>query len=100
MRFISVKDLYFLSVILLIKLTSWFSSPKLKELVVKGIASAAYQLSRNKRRLSEKNISETFDQKLSENQRREIVKGNFYGFWKETFSLSLSSREKAAVSRS
>ena len=97
MKFITVKDIYFLSAIVLIKVVSWFSSPKLKKFVVGGIASAAYQLSRNKRRLSEKNLSETFDQKLSENKIREIVRGNFYAFWKETFSLPLSSREKTAL---
>jgi len=97
MKFVRIKDFYFLSVIMLIMITSWFSSPKLKEFVVSFIASAAYRFSRNKRRLGEKNLSETFNDKLSEDQRREIVKGAFYEFWKDTFSLSLSSVERGAI---
>lgn len=90
-----IKDLYFLSVIALIKTVNWFPSPKLKEFVTSGIAYGAYQLSKNKRRLTEKNVSDVFGHNLSEHRRREVVKGNFYEFWSEVFSLSVNSEEKA-----
>ena len=97
MRFISVKDLYFLSVILLIKLMSWSSSFKLKELVVGGIAFLAYHISRNKRRLVEKNLFEAFDSSLTEGGKRKIVKGVFYAFWKHMFSWLPSNVEIATI---
>src|SRR3972149_7964205 len=97
MRFISVKDLYFLSVILLIKLTSWSSSFKLKELVVGGIAFLAYHISRSKRRLNEKNLFEAFDSSLTEDGKRKIVKGVFYAFWKHMFSWLPTSVEIATI---
>jgi lauroyl/myristoyl acyltransferase len=97
MKFISTKDLYFLSVIALIKIISLFPTPRLKEFVASAIASGAYHLSKNKRRRAEKNVSDVYGHNLSEHQRRGVVKGNFCEFWKEVFSLPLSREEKAAL---
>ena len=97
MNFIKIEDLYFLFVISLIKVVSWSYPAKLKEFIVNSIALAAYQFSKNKRRLSEKKLFEVFGEKLSENQRREIVKGVFYEFCKETFCLLPSRVERAAL---
>lgn len=99
MKLISIQDLYFLSVIILIKALSLSPSAKLKESVTNGIAYFAYHVSRKKRRLSEKNISETLPGEITESRKQEIVKGNFYEFWKDTLSLSPSDNEKAALKR-
>lgn len=95
MKFVQIKDLYFLSVITLIKAVSLFSSPKPKEFVAVAVASAAYHLSRKKRRLTEKNLSQMFDKKLGEEQKQRITKGSFYELWREIFSLPLSGAERA-----
>jgi len=97
MKFISIKDLYFLLVITLIKVVSWFFSPKLKDFVVKCIASSAYLFSREKRRLSEKNLSQAFGEKLTEDQKQKIIKEAFNEFWMEAFSLILSNFERDAI---
>jgi lauroyl/myristoyl acyltransferase len=97
MRFIEARDLYLLSVMVLIKGVSWFSSPGIKRLVKNIITSVAYRFSRRKRRISEKNISTVFSDNLSENRKKEIVKGNFYEFWNEVFSLSASSVERQSL---
>ncbi|HWP92351.1 MAG TPA: lysophospholipid acyltransferase family protein [Thermodesulfobacteriota bacterium] len=81
----------------LIQVLSWFSSPGIKQFFKKGITSMAYQFSRRKRRISEKNISTVFGQDLSEVRKKEIVKGNFYEFWNEVFSLFVSSAEKQSL---
>lgn len=99
MRFINIKDFYPLFVIALMKMVNGFPSPKPRELVVKGIAFAAYQFSRNKRRHIEKNLFEVFDGKLDENRKQQIVKRNFFHFWQENFSLLPSGKERAAIQR-
>lgn len=97
MKFIQAKDLYFLSVFILIKAVGSLPSSKLKELVARGIAFCAYRLSAKKRRLSEKGVSETFGGKITEERRREIVEGSFYELWKETLSFSVSGKEKSML---
>jgi lauroyl/myristoyl acyltransferase len=97
MRFLRTQDLYFLTVITLIKAVSWFSSPKSKELLVRIIASAAYIFSRNKRQSSKNNLCQVFGEKLSEYHKRKIIKGAFAEFWKETFSLIPTNFEKNTI---
>jgi len=97
MKFIKAQDLYFILVITLIKTVSWFSSSKLKDFFVKCIASSAYLFSREKRRLSEKNLSQAFGEKLTEDQKQKIIKGAFNEFWMDAFSLIPSNFEKDAI---
>ncbi len=85
MEFISVKDIYYLAIILLIKVNSWFYSPVLKKFIVSGITLLAYGFSIKKRRVIEKNLSKAFGGGLSEEQRREIIKGAFREFWRDMF---------------
>jgi lauroyl/myristoyl acyltransferase len=97
--FIAVKDLYYLAVIALVKITSWSSSHRQRERVVRGIAWSAYRLSRTKRQLVEWNLSEAFDEALSEDQKRKIVKATFYAFWADMFSWLPSGAERAKLKR-
>ena len=97
MKYLEIGDLYSLFVIALIKIVSRFSSSLPKDLTVKSIAFAAYHFSKKKRRNIEKNLSEVLDGKLSEHQRRDIVQGAFYEFWRETCSRWLTRQEKAAL---
>ena len=97
MKCLRIQDLYSLTVIVLIKIVSGFPSPLLKDLTIKSIAFAAYHVSKKKRHSMEKNLSEAFDGKLAEYQRREIVKGAFYEFWRETFSRWSTRQERAAL---
>jgi lauroyl/myristoyl acyltransferase len=76
---------------------SLFSSPLPKAFAIKSIALTAYHFSGNKRRLIEKNVSEAFNGKLNNNQIREIAKGAFHEFWRETFSRAPSSQERATL---
>lgn len=97
MKLIIARDLYLLSVIALIKVVSWLPSLKLRRFVANLIAFTAYRVSRNKRRLSEKNLSEAFDGKLDRDQMLRIVRRSFYEFWYDILSLSLSNTERAAL---
>ena len=97
MKYLQAGDLYSLFVIALMKMVSSFSSPVPKDLTVRSIVFAAYNLSRKKRHRMEKNLSEAFDGKLAELQRREIAKGAFMEFWRETCSRWPTRREKAAL---
>jgi lauroyl/myristoyl acyltransferase len=92
-----IRDLYVFSVLALARIMTWLSSPLLKELVISSIAFAAYHISRNKRQLTEQNLSEAFAGKLTADQKRTIVKGAFYGFWQETFSSLSPGVERSGV---
>jgi len=97
MRFIALKDCYFLAVIALMKTVRWFPSPQLKEWVVRCIAWVAYHLPSSKRRLSRENLAAAFAGRLSESQVHGIVKRAFYEFWHDAFSLLPSHRERIAL---
>ena len=97
MRLIAVKDLYFLSIICLIWIASWLPSRAMIACLARSVAFLAYKLSGTKRRFIEKNLSQAFDGKLREDQRRTIVKGVFYTFWRDVFSWLPSRAERAAL---
>ena len=99
MRFLKARDLYLVLVIALIKMASWSPSSRLKELVVSGIASAAYQFSKHKRLRIEENLSKAFGPTLTDEQKRQIVKGAFYEFWKAGLSILPSRAERRAIKR-
>lgn len=100
MKYVEIWDLYSLFVIALIKTANRFSAFFPKDLTVKSIAFAAYHFSKKKRRTIEKNLSEVFDGKLSKPRRREITKGAFHEFWRETFSKCLTRQERIALKSS
>lgn len=95
----SLKDVYYLAVILLIKVNSWLPSPKLRELAVGGIVLLAYRFSTEKRRVIEKNLSDAFDGGLSEERKREIIKGAFREFWQDMFLWLPSDRDRNEFKR-
>jgi lauroyl/myristoyl acyltransferase len=97
MKFMAVTDFYFLSVMVLTKLLSWFSSIRLRAFVARTIGLAAYWFLGHKRRLSERNLSKTFEGSLRESQIRRIIIKSYYELWYDTFSLSPSASEKAAI---
>ena len=99
MRLVALKDLYFLTVVALMKIGSWFLSDRLKELLVNGIAFSAYSLARTKRHRSEKNLSKAFQGRLDRDEMRAVVRGAFAAFWQDTFLLLPSTAERAALER-
>jgi lauroyl/myristoyl acyltransferase len=98
-KLITVKDLYPLCVISLIRVANWVASPKLKLLLVKAVASMAHRFSITKRRLSEKNVGETFGGHLSKERIEAIVKSSFYVFWRDIFLMSPSKIPMAPLSK-
>lgn len=87
MQFITAIDLYLLSVVALIRLGALVSCLGTRSFLVKTAAVMAYQVSWTKRRLSEQNLFQTFEGKLTQDQLRTIVKSSFYQFWLEAFSI-------------
>ena len=99
MRLVALTDLYFLTVVALMKIGSWFLSDRLKELLVNGIAFSAYSLARTKRQRSEKNLSKAFQGRLDRGEMRAVVRGACAAFWQDTFLLLPSTAEKAALEK-
>lgn len=94
MNFIDLKDLYFLLVIVLINVVNWFSSPKLRDIVISSIVFTAYELSTKKRRNMVGNVTIAFNGKIREHQKVEIVKGAIHTFWNSMFSWLESTIDK------
>lgn len=94
---IKVKDLYFLSVIVTIQLANQIGFPLLKERIVEAIASAANRFSKNKRQQMESNLYRAFADRFNPEQRRKVIKGAFYEFWRSMFSLLPCRAEKDAL---
>jgi lauroyl/myristoyl acyltransferase len=93
MRLMTVRDLYFATVLALVHATAWWGPPAAKEWAGAAIGSVAYRLSSRKRRLSEAALARALAPTLSARERRAIVRGSFRQFWRETFSLVLSRGE-------
>jgi lauroyl/myristoyl acyltransferase len=93
----AVKDFYHLFVIVLIKIVSWSSSNRLRELLASILASTAFTFSRTKRRLMEKNISLAYGGNLTTEQRQRIVKASFREFWLYILSWLPSKEDLSAV---
>ena len=97
MKLIRFKDFYLLFALSLIKMVGRFSSPGLRDFVAKGLAFAAYQCSRNKRRLSEENVFKALGGDFNEKERREIIKVVFQELWRDTFLLLSPVKERSVL---
>ena len=96
MKILTVKDLYLFVIVILIR-TNWALSLKPSSALAKALAFIAYHLSATKRRLCEKNLSEAFDGKLSEDRVRAIIKSSFCQIWQETFWIPSPKRPTVAL---
>jgi lauroyl/myristoyl acyltransferase len=99
MKILKTRDLFPLLVISLTKMVNAFSSPLPKAFLVQSVASLAYSLSRDKRRLTEKYLSEVLAGDLGEKERRDLVRSIFREFWQDNFSLEPSSSEKTVIQK-
>ena len=99
MKFLKTRDLFPLLVISLIKMVNAFSSPLPKGFLVQRAASLAHCLSRDKRRLTERYLSEVLAGDLDEKERRILVRSIFREFWRDKFSLEPSPSEKTAIQK-
>src|SRR5262245_61705994 len=95
MQFITALDLYILCVVVFIQVGTWFSYLGMRAIFINTTAVLAYHLSGSKRKLSERNVSETFGNQLTKAQLRTIVKSSFYQFWLEAFAVASPSCSKA-----
>jgi len=75
------------------------STIHLKVFVVKIIVFIAYWFLKNKRELSEKNLSEIFGEEINKKQIKNILKGSYYEFWDDTFCLLPSIKDQRALKR-
>jgi lauroyl/myristoyl acyltransferase len=98
LKLITAKDVYLLCVITIIQLVYRVRSGRLRLLVTRTVAFLAYRLSSRKRRLSEENLCRAFEGQVSKERRRAVVKGSFYQFWLDVFSMPY--RPRAAEVRS
>lgn len=99
MRFMTITDFYFLTVIALINSVRLFPWIHLKSFIVRCIVFTAYRVLKDKRQLSEQHLSEVFDRKFSKEDMKRIIERSFYEFWYDTFSHSPSSLQKTELAQ-
>lgn len=83
-RLLVPRDLYFLAIVILVRLTCRGGLSFLRRAAIAALSSAAYLLSRHKRRIVEGNVARALGE-LGPALRRRIVRGSFRGFWEEIF---------------
>jgi lauroyl/myristoyl acyltransferase len=86
-QFITAIDIYLLSITALIRLGSVGCRLRTRSFLTRTAAAVSYRVSWTKRRLSEQNLSQAFNGKLTPDELRRIVKSSFYQFWLEAFSI-------------
>jgi Kdo2-lipid IVA lauroyltransferase/acyltransferase len=83
----AARDAYVLTVMALMTLVARVGSVRFRDLVVNGIAEAAYRLSSAKRVGTEAMLDRVFGRHLTDHRRRLIVRGAFRECWLDFFSL-------------
>jgi lauroyl/myristoyl acyltransferase len=91
MRWIDAKDLYYLTVIALIRLTAWSRSSRLSDALANTIARIAWLVPTAKRRGLITKIAACVDQSTPK-QLREIGQGTYRAFWQDVFALAATMR--------
>jgi phosphatidylinositol dimannoside acyltransferase len=94
---VRAKDVYLLCAIALVQGVGWGGSRRLKEWAATSLGFLAYRISKSKRRRSEERLARAVGDRLGAEERQGIVKAAFREFWRESFSLVLSKREKMAL---
>jgi lauroyl/myristoyl acyltransferase len=97
MAFIKVSDLYFLTVLVLIRLSRSFGWPWLRSQLIRFLGWLAYRFSTNKRLKSQKGLEEAFGSELDERDRERIVRSSFRSFWNDSFTVLPFKQELARL---
>jgi KDO2-lipid IV(A) lauroyltransferase len=97
MKLLSLRDLYHLLVIVLLRITVWLPGTRVKPWLVGCIASVAHRVQARKRHLAEANLAMAIDGNLDESERERIVRQSFEVVWEEIFSLLPSATEWDAL---
>ena len=87
MRWLDATDVYYLTVIALIRLTAWSRSPRLSDALANTVARIAWMLPTAKRRHLISRIAACLDQSTP-TERREIGQRTYRAFWQDTFALA------------
>jgi KDO2-lipid IV(A) lauroyltransferase len=88
-------DAYLLLVVGLIKIADGSRSFRLKRLLARAVATAAFRLSPRRRRIREEALSQILPHAKWEI--RQLVKHSFFEFWYDIFSLTPSRAERNAA---
>jgi lauroyl/myristoyl acyltransferase len=86
-RFAAASDVYVLTVMALMTVVARVGSARFRDVVVNGIAEAAYRLSRTKRVGTEAMLDRVFGRRLTDRRRRLIVRRALRECWLDFFSL-------------
>ena len=87
MRWLDAADVYYLTVIALIRLTAWSRSPGLSDRLSNTVARFAWMFPTTKRRHLLSRIAACFDRSTPK-QRRNIGQRSYRTFWQDTFVLA------------
>jgi lauroyl/myristoyl acyltransferase len=95
MRWLDAEDLYYLTVVALLRLAAWSRSPRLIAALANAVARIAWMVPSAKRRQMVARLAVCLDM-ATPKQRQEIAKGTYRAFWQDTFALSGAVRTAEA----
>ena len=87
MRVLDAEDLYYLTVVALIRLAAWSRSPRLCDTIANTVARIAWMLPTAKRRHLISRIAACVDP-ATPKQRHEIARRTYRAFWQDAFALA------------
>ncbi len=99
MKWMQMRDPVVLLVIAIIKIAAGFSSPGVKRFLFESFAFASYHLSRNKRKSTERNLSEIYHRETGDDDMERMTRRVFLEFWEEKFWLLPSRAEREAIGK-
>jgi lauroyl/myristoyl acyltransferase len=97
MRLLTVQDLYWLCVILIIRVAGWLPSLGARKAVTRGAAWLGYHSARNRRRAIEEHVTRAFGGELSDAGRQRVVRTYFREYWREALSLLPTAPDRALL---
>jgi lauroyl/myristoyl acyltransferase len=91
MRWVDAEDLYYVTVVTLIRLAAWSGSPRLSDTLANAVARIAWMVPSGKRRRLISRIAACVAP-ATPTQHREIAQRTYRAFWQDAFALACTVR--------
>ena len=90
-------DLYFLIIITIVRVTSWFPYRSVRIAVARVLAGLSYHLSLSKRAAMKRAVTAALGDRLDDRELTRILKGSFYDLWLEVLGSKPNKIDAEAV---
>jgi len=98
MRSPIVQDLYWLAIVVMIRLAGWIPSWRIRRAIAKGCGWLGYVSSPKRRQRIAKNLAVAYEDQLTQQETDQIIREYFYEYWREALSL-LPAGDRAVLQK-